>query len=1215
MATRQSLAKLQKELKASVNHKLGTAYKTITQFKKHFGLKTNDEAWEYLDEFDRKEPEIEIKWIKKKQQTFLIHLTLEQQYYNVSNKGKGSWSGWYEVEKTEGPFTEFYPELKLNEMIKKWTFSIGYKKSKVKNSKIEYFNKKQMKAKPKNQIMMKEAYILKNDWLRYSQGICEKAYEETNNTCVYYQLSNFLLNCPTGRPTKFINGKRTSEEALYEFFKNCDSVKYENEFDKFSGVSTMMISELCMAIKRNMYAYDEDDKVFDSVTIYDSKNYCPICFYKLNGHFYLINDPSCFKSIAESNKREKKVISDTIDEKKKEVDLKVEFVDEFDVNYALNLKGDTIYLLSQSNLNKEFIEFIRTHKSIPKVKNNDNVIVKFSYYNKKDEVVNIAVDSNYGDKRIQYEQLKNVAEKNGIKYVNEGIGSVIMNIIERNTNEKRNYLSKEDREQLINKYHEKCAICYLELTKFEIDHIIPLGAGGSNEYDNLQPLCIECHQEKTREENELGIYFVNNQSASCFNKIVIDKVFNSHLFKTWAFVERVNDMKIEIKRKNSKKIQEINWIKNEENQIYDVEVINKIIEEKSNHQTLFESWGLEEPEQNDLYKIDMRKCRRNILYYFNDEFPVYSIFDIPRKFNGIVVCGFYYVKTDNIFPFRGCGWYCQSLVQYGLDNGLILLDEIVMEFIPSKTLPKQHFQKYIDILLNASSIEKDLQKVIINSYIGLFGIRHQTASYSKFSLDLHDASNWWAEKPNVFIRSHQLEEDITLYEGLHKEDVITEMTSYPIYSMILQVEALELHKLEKRISNKGGYILDRNTDAIRYQAKKRIELVDYWDEDKKVLKYQAEEDKTLQVERCAQMKRVDGVKLDDFDLQWNIIYDYDDINERITHIINSNSSFHIDGPAGTGKTYFTNKLIEELDSRGKKYMSFSPTNKGARLINGNTIDSIYHQFKHNKKKLFRMLKGVEYIIIDEVSMMKEIFYQLFCLIKMSTKIKFILTGDFEQFLPVKDTWEGDYKNSPATYFLCEGNRLQLTKCRRSDDELFNIYTNVKDLDISKFPFLEKTDLNLCYTHATRIKINDECQERYLEKYQKPYLHIPKTNDEKTQDVKLCEGMPVICKRTHKKKNKKKDDEFYVLNSEKFIIEKINGDSITIKDDFREITFDKCIFHKYFYLGFCITLHSSQGETFKQKYTIYDSNNYFFNERAMYVALSRATEIKNIQFGI
>jgi hypothetical protein len=41
-----------------------------------------------------------------------------------------------------------------------------------------------MKPKAPEKIMMKNAYILKNDWLRYAKGISEKAFEETDSKCV-----------------------------------------------------------------------------------------------------------------------------------------------------------------------------------------------------------------------------------------------------------------------------------------------------------------------------------------------------------------------------------------------------------------------------------------------------------------------------------------------------------------------------------------------------------------------------------------------------------------------------------------------------------------------------------------------------------------------------------------------------------------------------------------------------------------------------------------------------------------------------------------------------------------------------------------------------------------------------------------------------------------------------------------------------------------------
>ncbi len=37
--------------------------------------------------------------------------------------------------------------------------------------------------------------------------------------------------------------------------------------------------------------------------------------------------------------------------------------------------------------------------------------------------------------------------------------------------------------------------------------------------------------------------------------------------------------------------------------------------------------------------------------------PIYNVFDEVEKFDGVISVDFYYVKTSNLFPFRGNVFY------------------------------------------------------------------------------------------------------------------------------------------------------------------------------------------------------------------------------------------------------------------------------------------------------------------------------------------------------------------------------------------------------------------------------------------------------------------------------------------------------------------------------------------------------------------------------
>jgi hypothetical protein len=58
----------------------------------------------------------------------------------------------------------------------------------------------------------------------------------------------------------------------------------------------------------------------------------------------------------------------------------------------------------------------------------------------------------------------------------------------------RDYLSNKDKRILINQFNHQCAICNDQLEKkFQWDHKVPVAKNGTNDIDNYQPLCSDCH--------------------------------------------------------------------------------------------------------------------------------------------------------------------------------------------------------------------------------------------------------------------------------------------------------------------------------------------------------------------------------------------------------------------------------------------------------------------------------------------------------------------------------------------------------------------------------------------------------------------------------------------------------------------------------------------------------------------------------------------------
>ncbi len=177
-------------------------------------------------------------------------------------------------------------------------------------------------------------------------------------------------------------------------------------------------------------------------------------------------------------------------------------------------------------------------------------------------------------------------------------------------------------------------------------------------------------------------------------------------------------------------------------------------------------------------------------------------------------------------------------------------------------------------------------------------------------------------------------------------------------------------------------------------------------------------------------------------------------NESSDKIIKSNQSYFITGPGGSGKTTLLKQIQEVLTKIDKKHITLHPTNLAALMVGGMTI----HRFAAKLKKQSHIqYLDLDYIFVDQVSMLGEVFYKFLMMIKkIKPDIKSIISVDHNQLKPINDriSPKTDYANSPCLFELADYNKIhiQLTKCRRADDTLYNLikFGNIPNAKPSDF---------------------------------------------------------------------------------------------------------------------------------------------------------------------
>ncbi|KAI9326614.1 hypothetical protein BDR26DRAFT_941086 [Obelidium mucronatum] len=572
----------------------------------------------------------------------------------------------------------------------------------------------------------------------------------------------------------------------------------------------------------------------------------------------------------------------------------------------------------------------------------------------------------------------------------------------------------------------------------------------------------------------------------------------------------------------------------------------------------------------NLKSFDIQKCHTACLT-INNEMPwsVFSIFDEVKPYSGKLRTGFYYVETENTFPLRGTRWYSAPILRYCLLIGVPL--KIVYEIIPSKTLKADYFNDFVKRIYDKSG---DNAKLMINCFVGCLNKRSDKKQTDRFTMSLNDVIRYFFSNENTVYSC--ISQHPKLYHISIKNDTPKHFNTIPIYWQVIDNGNMMLHQLAMKM---GGRIVKLKTDCVV-----------------------VEDGNDVECKPGIGNYRLEAIPKDyKVSEPFKSTYKFQFENKEWIPTENRLERRLLTGMAGTGKSTEVRDTIKELEPGS--FVLLASTNKAARLINGQTVHHFFHIDNNDKCNLKEAVKAAsryQYIFIDEVGMLRATIYEILYYVKLQTKVKFVLVGDYKQLGGVeRNNRKYNYLNTMALKELVDYSITELLINHRSDNSVTVLFDIVHTLNPSDFDNKHLfTRVNLAYTHNKRKQINEIMMQRDKLK-KKKMLRIEANNDDpNSQDVLLMVGSPVISNRNYKKLG--------LVNSATFVVKKIEPLLLledTVTKDKIEITVGQ--FRLYFWVNYCSTVHRVQGDSIREPFTIHEWSRMAKDMR--YTAISRTTK--------
>ena len=650
--------------------------------------------------------------------------------------------------------------------------------------------------------------------------------------------------------------------------------------------------------------------------------------------------------------------------------------------------------------------------------------------------------------------------------------------------------------------------------------------------------------------------------------------------------------------------------------------------------------------------------------------PVFNIFDnftpcTNDEKKKIRDYSFYYIRNikDRDIPdtFIACNKECDVVTGYLLNRIPKLLEKVnILAVAHPHRLIENNCKSVIEEIY-ASNLDIKHKKFIVNKNIGLCGkfLNNKTTTHTyKDASEAMSHAKKYGGAINALVledineKFDEFDNTNMLFILTQKKDSILEDGFLPIQHFIYDIMRLKMQEMYDDLKADNCDIIGIKTDSLYFTLpieKKGKQTIFNKYEDLKAIKKDYNKFDTIGTTRVEQGKGCpttyipfNGYKeegntyfLEESEfiktrLTLPIIPNIFDINDEyddisFNNIFNNQDRIFITASVpGAGKSTALKKYADHI---GKdKVIFICPYNplaieykregyKSATLhtLTGYTISEDGTEAKSTRKNYD--LTGIEVMVFDEVRCFTTKDLQKMKHFMNTHELRYFSIGDKDQIRPIEqlniENYKLYYHNIIMDMFP---NMIDLKVCKRMSKEDGVILNKIKedifggiltftDIAAKYFKIINSLDEgtthnNLVYLNATCDGLNNYYHSKSIPKNAK----ITEINGRK-----FYAGLDVMCKKYIKLSTTERLYVNYIYK-----ITKINDTLVDLMDPFDEKTYIIPTKHlQNFSFTHAQTNHTAQGKTIKDRITIYDISKPFVTAEWLWVAVTRATSINDI----